>query len=203
MAVLPLRILPAYSLVTAVDYFPQVDQATVIAWLEQRQKQPVGLAQSDLVFPQGGPDPLSDGRFHVRSNAAALTPTGCLPNSALEDPLTPGRQAFAAEEAANLTATAVLGFAARGAAPRDGADSGAASWLPDAASGVFAPGWDVSQHRINGRLNYVAYGLGSPFPEDSKLCAALNSFWPAVAPDSSRTYGFGQAAGDCFRRRSR
>jgi hypothetical protein len=36
----------------------------------------------------------------------------------------------------------------------------------------------------------VSYGLGSPFPEDAKLCAALNSFWPAVAPDSSRTYGF-------------
>ena len=26
----------------------------------------------------------------------------------------------------------------------------------------------------------AAYGLGSPFPEDSKLCAALSSFWPAV-----------------------
>jgi hypothetical protein len=61
--------------------------------------------------------------------------------------------------------------------------------LPDAASDFFAPGWDVSEHRIAGRSNYVAYGLGSPFPEDSKLCAALNSFWPAVAPDASRTYG--------------
>src|SRR5215475_13888047 len=37
--------------------------------------------------------------------------------------------------------------------------------------------------------NYLAaYGLGSPFPEDAKLCAALNSFWPAAAPDASRTF---------------
>jgi hypothetical protein len=34
-------------------------------------------------------------------------------------------------------------------------------------------------------FDIAAYGLGSPFPEDAKLCAALNSFWPAVAPDAS------------------
>ena len=34
----------------------------------------------------------------------------------------------------------------------------------------------------------AAYGLGSPFPEDSKLCAALSTFWPAVAPDATRTF---------------
>ena len=49
---------------------------------------------------------------------------------------------------------------------------------------TICPGWDVS--RDNGHL--AAYGLGSPFPEDSKLCAALSSFWPAVAPDASRTF---------------
>ena len=58
------------------------------------------------------------------------------------------------------------------------------AYLPDAASGLFAPGWDVS--RDNGHL--APYGLGSPFPEDSKLCAPLSSFWPAVAPDASRTF---------------
>lgn len=83
-----------------------------------------------------------------------------------------------------------MSLAARGTSfgQRTGS-SGASSWLPDAASDFLAPGWDVSEHVIAGRSNYVAYGLGSPFPEDSKLCAALNSFWPAVAPDSSRTYG--------------
>ena len=42
--------------------------------------------------------------------------------------------------------------------------------------------------------NYLAaYGLGSPFPEDAKLCAALNSFWPAAAPDASRTFAIDYA----------
>ena len=33
------------------------------------------------------------------------------------------------------------------------------------------------------------FRAGSPFPEDAKLCAALASFWPAVAPDNGRTFG--------------
>src|SRR5205807_9517933 len=32
----------------------------------------------------------------------------------------------------------------------------------------------------------AAYGLGSPFPEDSKRCAALSTFWATVAPDITR-----------------
>jgi hypothetical protein len=72
----------------------------------------------------------------------------------------------------------------------DEAADGAVSWLPDSASDVFAPGWDVSLSRTgNSPLYLTSFGLGSPFPEDAKLCAALNSFWPAVAPDASRTFG--------------
>ena len=33
-----------------------------------------------------------------------------------------------------------------------------------------------------------AYGLGTPFVEDIKLCAALGSYWPAVASDSARSF---------------
>ncbi|PNK24785.1 hypothetical protein CBR59_28540 [Bacillus thuringiensis] len=63
------------------------------------------------------------------------------------------------------------------------------SFLPDAASGVYAPGWDVSYDETqDGKPFLAAYGLGSPFPEDAKLCAALSTFWPAVAPDSARSY---------------
>jgi len=64
-------------------------------------------------------------------------------------------------------------------------------FLPDAASNEFEPGWDVSLVRDNVGLYYAAYGLGSPFLEDAKLCAALNSFWPAVRPDASRTFHMG------------
>ena len=63
------------------------------------------------------------------------------------------------------------------------------SFLPDAAANIFQPGWDVSLSRDSEGTFYAAYGLGSPFPEDAKLCAALNSFWPAVAHDAARTFG--------------
>ena len=189
-AALPLEILPAFSLVTAVDYFPQVEQAVVIAWLENTQSRPIGLSNPGLVFPQGGPQPLSDGRFR-RRNAQTLRLSMAVPNSELLDPLDSSRPAFPVHEEANLTATAVVGFASGGASAGQHPEPvGVSSWLPDAASDFFAPGWDVSEYVINARSNYVAFGLGSPFPEDSKLCAALNSFWPAVAPDASRTYGF-------------
>jgi hypothetical protein len=64
--------------------------------------------------------------------------------------------------------------------------------LPDDAAGVFAPGWEVARDWTpEGRIQHLAaYGLGSPFPEDSKLCAALSEFWPAVAPDATRTFAF-------------
>ena len=60
--------------------------------------------------------------------------------------------------------------------------------MPDAAAGIFAPGWAISTDTTEGRKHLAAYGLGSPFPEDSKLCAALSAFWPAAAPDTTRTY---------------
>jgi hypothetical protein len=60
--------------------------------------------------------------------------------------------------------------------------------MPDDAAGVFAPGWDVSFDRLaDGTPHLSAYGLGSPFPEDAKLCAALSAFWPAAAPDATRS----------------
>lgn len=61
------------------------------------------------------------------------------------------------------------------------------SSLPDDAAGVIAPGWDVSTDVDKNNIHHLAaYGLGSPFPEDAKLCAALSTFWPAVAPDAAR-----------------
>jgi len=84
------------------------------------------------------------------------------------------------------------------------------SHLPDDAAGVFAPGWDISAdatnvgHRItidgkrfNRRPHLAAYGLGSPFPEDVKFCAALSTYRPAVAPDVSRAYAYA-ARSDAF-----
>jgi len=92
-------------------------------------------------------------------------------------------------EAADKTGTAVVSMpydktaapANKGKGRRRGA-----SWLPDAAAGVFAPGWDVSLDAKGANTHLAHYGLGSPFPEDAQLCAALSAFWPAVAPDTAR-----------------
>lgn len=62
--------------------------------------------------------------------------------------------------------------------------------LPDTASNVFAPGWDItySDTGTNNQFYFASFGLGSPFPEDMKLCAAANGMWPASSPDSARTF---------------
>jgi hypothetical protein len=160
---------PAYSLVAAPDFFPLADQLEVANWvrrdLKNRQEQ----------FAQGAPWPLCEGRRPA--------------NLELPRPGAPSRKAF---DRNDETVVAVVGprpLATRTHAPDR--KKRFASFLPDAASNEFEPGWDVSLVRDDVGLYYAAYGLGSPFPEDAKLCAALNSFWPAVAPDASRTFHMG------------
>jgi hypothetical protein len=67
--------------------------------------------------------------------------------------------------------------------------------MPDGSPGLFDPGWDTSQGiyysaptPVRLQKFLAGYGLGSPFIEDAKLCAALGAYWPAVAPDSTRTF---------------
>jgi len=65
--------------------------------------------------------------------------------------------------------------------------------MPDSSPGLFDPGWDSSmgvRTTQGGKLQryLVSHGLGSPFIEDAKLCAALGSYWPGVAPDATRQY---------------
>ena len=60
--------------------------------------------------------------------------------------------------------------------------------LPDDAAGVsHRLGCKSTKCVAGSKVQHLAaYRLGSPFPEDSKLCAALSTFWPAVAPDATR-----------------
>jgi len=180
----------AYSLVTAVDFFPKIRQLDIQRWVEQLYSGQVGLTLGNdtrLHFKQGGPRPLSDGRF-ATSAVQVSQPTQRTPNSFLPHPVK-SAQAFTRLDKANFTTSAIVGDSASGAAFDINQRAGRAlSWLPDAAADVFAPGWDISTHIVQGHDTYASYGLGSPFLEDAKLCAALNSFWPAAAPDSSRTF---------------
>jgi len=167
----PLPAFAALSLVSAPDFLPLVAQIDVQRWAEKK-----GLT-GDVFFSQGGPEPLCYGRKTQ-------------PNPSLLAPDTHAGAAFDRSDAANATVTALLGQAPRGI-PADlpTKNSAATTWLTDAAADVFEPGWDVSMFTDNHGPFYANYGLGSPFPEDAKLCAALNSFWPAAAPDTGRTFG--------------
>lgn len=147
---------PAFSLITAPDFFPLADQFEV---------------EADLTI--GRVEPLSKGRL----------PT----NPSLPLPSNPTSFAFNRND---KTVTAVVGGTATGQeATIIGHPNRMVSFLPDAASNVFAPGWDSSRSRDAMGAFLTSSGLGSPFPEDAKLCAALASFWPAVAPDNGRTFG--------------
>lgn len=159
---------PAFSIVAPPDFFPSIDQMELKHWLRNHK-----LATRDQ-FAQGGPDPLSIGRLPANQDTI--------------DPMS-GSPAF---KDGDETLVAMVAQAPRGlkSRPQNSDISDRTSFLPDASSTVFAPGWDVTYAAHDGgKPFYATYGLGSPFPEDAKLCAAANSYWPAVSPDASRTFG--------------
>jgi hypothetical protein len=164
----------AYSLVTAPDYFPLCDQTELARWEKTLPRRAANSRLNDH-FAQGGPDPLSNERL-------AANPT-------LVRGEDPTKKAFSRRD---KTITAIVGSAAASQQPKPSRPNTMVSYLSDGAAGVFAPGWDVSRDGDGANPEndfFAAYGLGSPFPEDAKLCAALNSFWPAAAPDVARTFG--------------
>lgn len=155
----------AYSLVTAPDFFPSCDQRQLTEW-----------AQSNAV-----PEPIRSDLWHVPPEI--LSDQRFAPN--VQIPAHP----FAADEF-TITALVPLWGSLPSGLTLTTRDPLRHSHLPDDAAGVFAPGWDVGQDRTTIDATPVdhlaAYRLGSPFPEDAKLCAALSTFWPAVAPDATR-----------------
>ena len=157
----------AYVLLSAPDFFPSCGQRELSRWAES-QAIPESFRDGEIWGVD--PFPLSE----VRRPANLQ-----LPNS----PFDPDES----------TMTAVLGMGTGAGKPSTAKqlDVLRASTLPDDGAGVFAPGWDaavdVKGPIKTGVMHLAAYGLGSPFPEDAKLCAALSTFWPAVAPDVYRT----------------
>jgi hypothetical protein len=158
------RNIPAYSLVTAPDFFPNADQRELMEWWETS----VPSALKEILWVTE-PITLSDERIP--------------PNLQLKN---------ADFRADDKTVTAIVSLPLEdreGETILNAPQTSRHAYLPDAASGVFAPGWDISRDVTASNVEHLAsYGLGSPFPEDSKLCAALSAFWPAVAPDASRSF---------------
>ncbi len=155
-------ILPAYSLVSPPDFFPASGQFELAEWSHSHS---VPAAFRGKLWFQL-PTSLSDIRLPANLQL-------------------PGTPFVAADN--TVTAIVAIGNPEGLASPWPvQSDPLRASALPDDAAGVFAPGWDVGMDEAGNHL--AAYALGSPFPEDAKLCAALSTFWPAVAPDVFRTF---------------
>lgn len=162
------RSVPAYSVVAACDFFPQVDQGSLMDWWLTQV--PSAIRQD--IWEERLPLSLSDQRT--------------APNLTLED------VDFRPED---ISVTAIVSQKTFAEQTERRTTSGEATIeyrngiLPDSAAGMFQPGWDTSIDIDSNQNEYITlYGLGSPFPEDAKLCAALSTFWPAAAPDSSRQY---------------
>ncbi|MBD8089623.1 hypothetical protein IFT48_06465 [Pseudomonas fluorescens] len=173
-ATIPKRV-AAYSLVCAPDFYPLCEQRHLMEWLEAMDE-----GKQDTLFSVK-PLCLSDSRHPANIQSFP--------------------SAFSSADTSITAIVAQLDSTPALAAPLalKIASARRASYLPDAGSGVFAPGWDIGtvthQTALGDVEHLAAYRLGSPFPEDAKLCAALSSFWPAVAPDSAQSYEPGGRAG--------
>ncbi len=154
--------LPAYAGIAPPDFFPGISQREMMTWWREQAPEPI----------RGGVwciDPLALSDIRIAANVTL--PAGFDIN--------------------DDTMTAIVGPPVGKAETRPSPANEVAVFtrLPDGSNGVFDPGWDFSQDtNIAGRLYLANYGLGTPFIEDAKLCAALGSYWPAVAPDSTRTF---------------
>jgi hypothetical protein len=178
--------LPAFSIITAPDFFPFVD--------------PFDLLEFDLAANPKETNFFEGGLYSLCSERTA-------PNQRLVNPAT-GKAAFdvnAPNRADTFTAVLCEDMSEKTnsgdfSQPAD-RDYQATSFLPDVCSGIFAPGWDITyandtpQRDMYGQDEYQkkdsylsTRGLGSPFAEDMKLCAAMDGMWPAASPDAARTY---------------
>lgn len=165
--------LPAFSIVTAPDFFPQVDNFDLMTY-DVAPGTSVGVSN----FYEGGLASLATCR---------LTPNPeWIPPHNLSDHQT--YTAVLSKKSDTMTSAAQNGRFKNPTLPKGYIVSG---FLPDVASSVFAPGWDItySADKPGSTDVYLSTeGLGSPFVEDMKLCAAANGMWPASSPDAARTY---------------
>jgi len=150
----------ACSILSAPDFYPGCGQAVLSDWAQQ-QEFPESIWYSSLQV-------LSERRL-------------------AGNPLLP--QGHFVEEDKGITALVSQLPAGVGAATIGMcAPAHRSSCLPDRAAGTFSPGWEIS---TNGgfRPTYLcSYNLGSPFSEDVRICSAAGGYWPAVTPDSARTF---------------
>jgi hypothetical protein len=161
-------VMPAYCMVALPDFFPKVTQRDLMLWWRDEVPKPIREALWAI-------EPLALSQTRIAGNITL--PVGF----SLED----------------TTITAIVSQPTEGDEPvqsPNGPWSIEKAGMPDGSPGLFDPGWDSSQgiyyrdRELPLKKFLAGYGLGSPFIEDAKLCAALGAYWPGVAPDSTRTF---------------
>ncbi len=159
---------PAYCMVALPDFFPRVTHRALMQWWRDEVPKPVRAALWAI-------PPLALSQTRIAANITL--PIGF----SLED----------------TTITAIVSQPEDAPGPKQTANGPVSiekTGLPDGSPGLFDPGWDTSQGMYytapkNPLQKFLtARGLGSPFIEDAKLCAALGAYWPGVAPDATRTF---------------
>ncbi len=165
----------AYSIIAPPDLMPNLKQTDLTDWYERDAPEDI----KNNLWAGTSPTPLCDHRV-----AANLE----LPGGVFQTN--------------DTTVTALVGMLQAlpdASTSRPGDVKDRTSSLTDASSGVFAPGSDISMDETPPRVDergqdipvrvYLAnYGMGSPFLEDTKLCAAQSAFWPGTTPDTARVY---------------
>jgi hypothetical protein len=165
------RQLPAYSVLSQPDFFPMVKQQDLMTWWEKT----VPRSLKDRIWPDQGitPAPLAEARLPVNFTLAG-----------------------AGFESNDRTMTAIVGMDRR-PGPKGGIvakQPRRESTLSYRATNLFQPGWDSTEdfHRDAnakmGTYHLANYGLGSPYAEDTLVCAAFGAFWPAAVPDTTRFF---------------
>jgi hypothetical protein len=161
--------LTAYSILAQPDFFPQVRQQDLMEWWETSSPPNI----HNVIWPMTGvdPRPLSDSRLPANftladarfdSTDGTMTAIVCMDRD-------PGPQ----------------GHILPGLPRRE-------STLSYRATNLFEPGWDSSQDfdvdakSPHGAMHLANYGLGSPYAEDTFICAALGAYWPGAVPDITR-----------------
>ena len=173
-----LNILPAYSIVTAPDFFPLVESYDLRNYVD--------------LFTSGGVEDMSGAVLKANPNV----PLPFQNSSAFPD----STQSKNERAVKNTILSIISKPAKKGLKKRDSLNDQNAdeqtrtNFLPDSATRIFYPGWDLTYSKSivygkqDAELFYSTMGLGSPFVEDSKLCAAANGMWAAASPDTARNF---------------
>jgi len=161
----------AFSIIAQPDFFPLVRQQDLIEWWERDA--PRAIKNSIWADTETRPTPLSGSRLpaNITLLEAGFDSTETAMSAIIGMDRKPGRRSKIIRKLPRREST-----------------------LSYRATNLFEPGWDSSQdfnrdaRRKRGTFHLANYGLGSPYPEDTLICAALGSFWPGAVPDVTRTF---------------